>query len=106
MIAGFVLLIVCANLANLMLVRGMAHRQQTAICLALGAPRVRLIRQTLVESLVVALAGSAVAVLLSVFGARAMLAMVLAGTHSSPFSISVSLPVLGFALSVAVIAAG
>jgi predicted permease len=103
MIAGF-LLIVCANLANLMLVRGMAHRQQTAICLALGAQRGRLIRQTLVESLVVAFAGSAVALLLSVFGARAMLAMVLAGTHSSPFSTSISLPVFGFALAVAVLA--
>ena len=104
MIAGFVLLIVCANLANLMLVRGMAHRQQTAISLALGAQRGRLIRQTLVESLVVALAGSAVALLLAVFGARAMLAMVLAGTHSSPFSTTVSLPVFGFAVTVAVIA--
>jgi predicted permease len=104
MIAGFVLLIVCANLANLMLVRGIAHRQQTAICLALGAQRGRLIRQTLVESLVIALAGSAVALLLSVFGARAMLAMALAGTHSSPFSTSVSLPVFGFAVTVAVIA--
>ena len=104
MIAGFVLLIVCANLANLMLVRGMAHRQQTAISLALGAQRGRLIRQTLVESLVIALAGSAVALLFAVFGARAMLAMVLAGTHSSPFSTTVSLPVFGFAVTIAVIA--
>jgi predicted permease len=104
MIAGFVLLIVCANLANLMLVRGMARRQQTAVRLALGAQRSRLIRQTLIESLAVALAGSAVALLLSVFASRAMLAMALAGTHSSPFSTSPSLPVLGFALGVAVLA--
>jgi predicted permease len=104
MIAGFVLLIVCANLANLMLVRGMARRQQTAVCLALGAQRSRLVRQTLVESLVVALAGSAVALLLSVFGSRAMLAMVLSHTQSSPLSTSVSLPVFGFALAVAILA--
>ena len=104
MIAGFVLLIVCANLANLMLVRGMARRQQTAVCLALGAQRSRLVRQTLVESLVVAVVGSAVALALSVFGSRAMLAMVLTGTHSSPFSTSVSLPVFGFALAVAILA--
>jgi predicted permease len=104
MIAGFVLLIVCANLANLMLVRGMGRRQQTAVCLALGAQRSRLIRQTLVESLVVALVGSAVALLLSVLGSRAMLAMVMTGSHSSPFSTSVSLPVLGFALAVAILA--
>jgi predicted permease len=104
MIAGFVLLIVCANLANLMLVRGMARRQQTAVCLALGAQRRRLVSQTLVESLVVAIAGSAVALLLSVFASRAMLAMALAGTQSSPFSTSPSLPVLGFALGIAVLA--
>jgi predicted permease len=105
MIAGFVLLIVCANLANLMLVRGMARRQQTAICLALGAQRGRLIRQTLMESLLIALAGSAVALLLSVYGARAMLGMVLAGSHSSPISTSISWPVFGFALIIAVVAA-
>ncbi len=105
MIAGFVLLIVCANLANLMLVRGMARRQQTAVCLALGAQRSRLVRQTLVESLVVAVAGSAVALLLSVFGSRAMLAMVMSHTQSSPLSTSVSLPVFGFALAVAILAA-
>jgi predicted permease len=104
MIAGFVLLIVCANLANLMLVRGMARRQQTAISLALGAQRQRLIRQTLVESLLIAVAGSAVALLLSVYGSRAMLAMAMTGAHTSPISTSVSWPVFGFALGVAVIA--
>jgi predicted permease len=105
MIAGFVLLIVCANLANLMLVRGMGRRQQTAICLALGAQRGRLIRQTLIESLMIALAGSLIALLLSVFGARAILRMVLAGAHSSPISTTVSWPVFGFALVIAGIAA-
>ncbi|HZD77290.1 MAG TPA: ABC transporter permease [Acidobacteriaceae bacterium] len=104
MIAGFVLLIVCANLANLMLVRSMARRQQTAVRLALGAPRGRLVRQTLIESLLVSVAGSAVAVLLAVFGSRAMLAMALAGSQTSPFSPDPSLPVLGFALGVAVLA--
>jgi predicted permease len=104
MIAGFVLLIVCANLANLMLVRGMARRQQTAVRLALGAQRSRLIRQTMIESLVVAVIGSGVAVLLGVAGSRAMLAMALAGYTASPFAPSQSLPVLSFALGVAVLA--
>jgi predicted permease len=104
MIAGFVLLIVCANLANLMLVRGMARRQQTAVRLALGAQRSRLIRQTLIESLAVAVIGSGVAVLLAVAGSRAMLAMALAGYTASPFPPSQSLPVLGFALGLAVLA--
>ncbi len=104
MIAGFVLLIVCANLANLMLVRGMARRQNTSVRLALGAPRGRLIRQTLTESLIIAMAGGAVAILLAVFGSRAMLSMALAGTQTSPFSTSPSLAVLGFALTIAVLA--
>jgi predicted permease len=104
MIAGFVLLIVCANLANLMLVRGMARRQNTSVRLALGAPRGRLIRQTLTESLIIAVVGGAVAILLAVFGSRAMLSMALAGTQTSPFSTSPSLAVLGFALGIAVLA--
>ena len=104
MIAGFVLLIVCANLANLMLVRGMARRQQTAVRLALGAQRGRVVRQTLIESLIVSVAGGLVALLLATFGARAMLGMALAGSQSSPFSTSLSLPVFGFALGIAVLA--
>ena len=86
----------CAN--------SMARRQKTSVRLALGAPRGRLIRQTLTESLVIAVAGSVVAVLLAVFGSRAMLSMALSGTQSSPFSTSPSWTVLGFALGVAVLA--
>jgi predicted permease len=104
MIAGFVLLIVCANLANLMLVRGMARRQNTSVRIALGAQRGRLIRQTLIESLVVSLIGSGVAVLFAVAASRAMLAMALAGYTSSPFPPTSSMPVLAFALGVAVLA--
>ncbi|HEY3990866.1 MAG TPA: ABC transporter permease [Acidobacteriaceae bacterium] len=104
MIAGFVLLIVCANLANLMLVRGMARKQQTAVRLALGAQRGRLIRQTLIESLVVSLIGSGVAVLFAVAGSHAILAMALGGDTTSPFPPTSSMPVLGFALGVAVLA--
>jgi putative ABC transport system permease protein len=104
MIAGFVLLIVCANLANLMLVRGMARRQQTSVRIALGAQRGRLVRQTLIESLVISLIGSGVAVLFAIAGSRAMLAMALAGYTSSPFPPASSIPVLGFALGVAVLA--
>jgi hypothetical protein len=49
---GNQLLIVCANVANLMLVRGMARRQQTSLSMALGARPARLIRQVLTESIV------------------------------------------------------
>ena len=61
-ISGFVLLIVCANLTNLMLVRGLGRRRQTSFSLALGAARWRLVRQALTESVVLAIIGGAAGV--------------------------------------------
>lgn len=70
MISAFVLLIVCANVANLMLVRGVERRQQTSLSLALGARSTRLVRQALTESVV-----------LSILGGTAGLAVAFAGTR-------------------------
>src|ERR1700730_1908627 len=70
MASGFVLLIVCANVANLMLVRGMERRRQTALSIALGARASLVVRQALTES-----------ILLSVCGGTAGLAFAFAGTH-------------------------
>ncbi len=55
--AGCVLLVACANLANLMLVRGLKDRPQTSIRVALGASRARLVRKALVESMTLAALG-------------------------------------------------
>ena len=105
-VAGFVLLIACANLANLMLVRGMARQQELALRSALGAPRGRLIRQMLVEALVLAFIGGMAALGVAFAGARMMTAMAFKSTlHGpiSPIDTNPSLPVLGFAFAVSLL---
>jgi predicted permease len=68
-IAGAVLLLACANVANLLLVRSVARRREIAIRLSIGASRWRLIRQLLIESLILALAGGGVAMLITTWTA-------------------------------------
>jgi predicted permease len=100
LIAAFVLLIACANLANLMLVRGIARRHELSIRTALGASRARLVREMLIEAVLLALIGGGFALAVAYAGVKGMLALAMKGVEISPLSATPSLPVLGFALAV------
>ncbi len=98
-----VLFIVCANVASLMLVRATARSQQTALCMALGARRAQVVRQTLAVSITVALMGGLGALAVSYAVTDMMLALAFRGAQYIPFDASPSLPVMAFALAVSLI---
>ena len=100
MVTGFVLLIVCANVANLMLVRGMERRRQTSLSMALGARASRIVRQALTESILLSLFGGAAGLAIAFAGTRLILHFAfpsLPGFAGVPIDASPSMPVLLFA---------
>uniref|UniRef100_Q02D59 Permease n=1 Tax=Solibacter usitatus (strain Ellin6076) TaxID=234267 RepID=Q02D59_SOLUE len=105
-VSGFVLLIVCANVANLMLVRGMERRRQTSLSIALGARTARVVRQPLIESLLLSLGGGVAGLGIAFAGTRLLLHLAfpsLRGLGEIPISASPSLTVLLFALCTSVV---
>ncbi len=99
LICGAVMLIACANIANLLLARATVRRHQTSLQMALGASRSRLIRQALTESVVMATFGGVAGILFAYVGTRFILAMTFGDAHFLPISALPSLPVLAFALA-------
>jgi predicted permease len=101
---GFVLLMVCVNLGNLLLARGSARAREMGVRGALGAGRGRLARQLLSESLVLALLGGAAGLLLTVWGTEAIRRL---GANVLPRvdAVAVDARVLAFALAVSLLAA-
>ena len=85
-VAGAVLLIVCANVANLLIARGAARHRELALRLAVGASRSQIVRLLLVESLVLAVAGAALGLLLASWGASLLLSFFT--TPDSPLAVT------------------
>ncbi len=101
---GFLLLIACANVVNLLLAQAAVRNRELAIRSALGAERRRLVRQFLTEALLLAVTGGALGVLAATWGVRALLAI---APHDLPRleDVGVNLPVLLFAFGVSVLVA-
>jgi predicted permease len=102
-VTGCTLLIVCANVATLMLVRGLERRRQTSLTIALGARRSRVVREPLIESLLLAIAGGAAGLAIAFGATRVILKVVfpsVPGAGDVPIDAWPSAPVLLFAFAV------
>jgi predicted permease len=102
-VCGLVLLIACANVANLLLARGVARRGQTAVRLAVGATPGQIVGQALAESILLAIGGGIAGLLVAMAAARLLLALAFHSAHFLPISTAPSLIVLAFAFALALV---
>ncbi len=97
-VCGLVLLIACVNIANLLLARELTRRRQTALRIAVGASRMRIVRQSLIESILLALLGSAVGLFVADAVARLIVTLTFPSSEFLSSEQTLSAPVLLFSL--------
>jgi predicted permease len=103
-VVALVLLLACVNLANLMLARGVAQAKEISIRLALGSGRVRLVRQALIESLILSLVGATIGSWIGVFGGRTLLHMLTSSVGPVAMRVEMNWRMMGLTALVACVA--
>ena len=102
---ALVLLIACANIANLLLARSMSRAHEIAIRKSMGASRARIIRQMLIESAVLALLGGGLGLLIASWGTRLLFKLIPTGTIPPGVEVTMNVPVLLFTLGISLLTA-
>ncbi len=100
---GVVLLIACANTANLLLARAAGRQKEIAVRFAMGSSRLQIVRQLLTESLLLALVGGLAGLLVAMWASRLLIGLLPAGDSPVDLSTSPDPRVLGFALAISVV---